>query len=210
VYLLSCLHPNLLITNTLVFSPPLNNLPDTPSPIHLQLFRTIPVIAATPEAYSKHAPIGTGRPKSRILLAESHSKCYDAPAARRGLVKNLLGGSDFVAYMFDKYNVLATLYSSETDTLLSLKRGMIEMLGTGENEWYERVQQLWGEVDESCTLDAQMEIFLLGVGRDEVEEWVRTVEGTMNMERGERESWARAYADAAAFLGRASSEAFGV
>jgi hypothetical protein len=112
--------------------------------------------------------------------------------------------------MFDKYNVLATLYSSESNTLLSLKRGMIEMLGTGEREWYERAQQLWGEVDEACTLEARMEVFLLGVGRDEVVEWVRTVELAMGMENRERGVWARAYGDAAAFLGKGCREVFGV
>ena len=107
----------------------------------------------------------------RILVAESSPKCDSASAARRSLVRNLLGTDTFAVYMLDKYNVLATLYTSPKATLVSLMRGMLETLGADDDEWRERYMQLsGGMVDECCTLEVRMEIFLLGVGRMEVED----------------------------------------
>jgi hypothetical protein len=207
VYLLSCLHPHHLLTDTLFFDPPLEDLPATASPIRLQLFKTLPVVAPPLEAFSKHAPIGTGRPKSRILVAASNPKCDSASAARRSLVRNLLGKETFAVYMLDKYNVLANLYANPKTTLASLMHGMIEMLGTDENEWRERYMQLSsGMVDNCCTLEARMEIFLLSMGRTEVEECIRTVGFAIGMDSGERVGWRDVYADAARFLARAVVE----
>jgi hypothetical protein len=184
----------------LFFSPPLENLHLYSGPIHLRLSEKIPVVAPPLEAFSKHAPIGTGRPCSSILLAESDRRCKTAEAARASLAYNILKNNVFVVDMLDRYNVLTTLYTSSTDTLLSLYRGMVEMLGVSELEWLGRQEQLHGQVDGACILEARMEVFLLGVGRLETEEWVGIVEFVMDMEEKDRSVWAEVYGDAAAFL----------
>lgn len=116
------------------------------------------------------------------------------------MAKKLLGNEMFTAYMLDKYNVLTTLYSSSTTTLRSLLRGMVEMLGVSDAEWDERAEQLDGHVDAACTLEARLELFLLGVGRGELEMWILTVKAAMGMEERERRAWGQVYGDAAAFL----------
>jgi hypothetical protein len=108
--------------------------------------------------------------------------------------------------MLDKYNVLTTLYSSSTATLRSLQRGMIEMLGVSEPEWMGRYEQLVGKVDGACGLEARMEVFLLGVGMRETEEWVGVAETAIGMEEVERGVWKGVYEDAAGFLVRCMIE----
>jgi hypothetical protein len=202
VYLLSCLLPDLLLHSQLIFSPRLPDLPTTSSTIHLRLFKKVPAAGIPPEAFSEYAPIGTGRPQTRLLIAESHSKCKTPEAARLSLATNILANTGFVTYMLDKYNVLTTLYASSTATLLSLQRGMIEMLGVEETEWVQRFEQLEGKVDEGCTLEARLEVFWLGVGMMEMEDWVGVLDTAVGMSEGEKRVWGGVYGDAARFLGR--------
>ncbi|KAH7073554.1 hypothetical protein BKA63DRAFT_603917 [Paraphoma chrysanthemicola] len=209
LYLLTCLHPNLLLSSHLFFSPPLESLPHTPSPIHLRLYKTLPHATIPRAAYSKHLPIGTGRPVTKLLVAESSPSCTSATEARASFAKNLLAKQDHAAYMLDKYNVLSAVYASSTTTLHSLQRGMIEMLGVSAPEWVERLEQLRGWVDGECGLEAKMEVFLLGVGRGETEEWVGVVEGAVGLDGVERERWADVYGDAAGWLGRVCGEVYG-
>jgi hypothetical protein len=203
VYLLSCLLPGLLLTNDLFFSPPLEDIHAHASPIHLRLFKKVPLILPPREVFSKHSPIGTGRPRSSLLLAESDPQCPTPEIARASLAFNILRNNPFPAYMLDRYNVLATLYTSSTDTLRSLYRGMIEMLGVPDAEWCERLQQMAGVVDGACVLEARMEVFLLGMGRCETEDWVGILEFVMEMEERDRGVCGEVYRDAAGFLGRA-------
>lgn len=108
--------------------------------------------------------------------------------------------------MLDAYNVLATLFACSTHALAALLRGAVEMLGVGDAEWEERRAQLEGWVDRSCVLEARVEVFLLGCGRDGVVEWVRVLEGAVGMEESERAAWAECYGDAAGWVGRALGE----
>lgn len=108
--------------------------------------------------------------------------------------------------MLDKYNVFTALYGSSTATLLSLQRGMIEMLGVSESEWVGRFGQLGGNVDGECGLEARVEMFLLDVGMRETEEWVEVLETAMEMGERERKVWMDVCADAAGFLGRCMEE----
>jgi hypothetical protein len=189
VYLLSCLLPELLLHSQLIFSPPLVDLLTTPSPLHLHLYKKIAVAKIPLEAFSKYAPIGTGRPQSRMLIAESQPKCKSPEAARTSLARNMLANAGFVTYMLDKYNVLTTLYASSTATLVSLQRGIIEMLGVEETEWVQRFEQLKRKVDEGCTLEARLEVFWLGLGIEELEEWVGVLETAVGMSEGVRGVW---------------------
>ncbi|KAH7089880.1 hypothetical protein FB567DRAFT_627156 [Paraphoma chrysanthemicola] len=188
LYLLTCLHSTLLLSSHLIFTPPLASLHDTPTPIHLRLYKTLPHTPIPRAAYSKHLPIGTGRPITKLLIAESSPACTSARDARTSLATNLLANQNHAAYMLDKYNVLNALHASTTTTLRALQRGMIEMLGVSAAEWVERLDQLGGWVDGECGLEARMEVFLLGVGRAETEEWVGVVEGAMGMD-GDGVGW---------------------
>jgi hypothetical protein len=209
VYLLSCLLPDRLLTNRLVFAPPLEDLHARPGPYHIRLYPKLAGPAPTTESFSKYAPIGTGRPHSQILLAESGKKCNSPQQARLSLALNLLLEEEaFVTCMLDKYNVLAALYNSSTSTLISLQRGMIEMLGVSDREWHGRYEQLSGHVDGSCGLEARMEVFLLGVGRMGTEEWMNTVELAAETQDKDRKGWAQGYGDAATFLDRVIGEMY--
>jgi hypothetical protein len=200
--------PDLLLTSRIIFSPPLENLGDHPGPFHIRLYERAPGVAPTAESFSRHAPIGTGRPQHKILLAQSNEKCKSPEQARFSLASNLLRNEAFATYMLDKYNVLTALYTNSTATLLSLQRGMIEMLGVSDGEWYQRLEQLGGQVDGTCVLEARMELFLLSSGRTETEGWVNTVGLAAETEERDRKVWAQVYGDAAAFLERVAKQMY--
>jgi hypothetical protein len=103
--------------------------------------------------------------------------------------------------MLDKYKVLTTLYAQSSHTLHALHRGMIEMLGVSDEECEERYEQLVGQVDDGCVLEARFEVFLLGVSRQEVEGWVGVVEGAQEMDWEMREEWRETLGDVSGFLG---------
>lgn len=217
MYLLSCLLPDELLTNRLTFSPPLEDLHTHTSPFHFQLFVTVPT-TTPPEAYSKHAPIGTGRPRSRILLAQSHKNLSSAALARKSLVHNLLSNPRVNADVIDKYNVLSTLHSMAPATLQSVHRGMQLMIRVSDKEWHGRFNQLRGlskdgsigvGVDACCAVEVRLEIFLLAVGRAQMEVWLRNVGVAVAVEQRDRKAWAGVYADAAAFLRTAVGELWG-
>ncbi|KAF2855303.1 hypothetical protein T440DRAFT_539557 [Plenodomus tracheiphilus IPT5] len=164
MYLLSILYPEDLILNRLVFQPPLFK----PSP-HLQLFRLPPFNPTPPSAYSKHLPIGTGRPPPRILLADS-GPCDTAAHAKRALARAILNDTLLTRNTIDKYNVLVTLHSLPACTLQSIKQGMYLMSSISDAEWYGRYMHLRGwvkegfiaqGVDETCGVEARLEVFLL-------------------------------------------------
>lgn len=102
--------------------------------------------------------------------------------------------------MYNKYNVLASLYSSSTSTLLSLQRGMIEMLGVENKDWVGRAEQLCGVVDGSCDLELRLEVYLLRVGRQETEALLTIVDVVRDMGERDKWLWAQVYGDAASFL----------
>jgi hypothetical protein len=62
-------------------------------------------------------------------------------------------------------------------------------------------------VDESCTVEARLEYYLLEIGRPLLEGWVRSVGLALRMGEGERNRCRDVYGDAARFLGRAYEEA---
>ncbi|KAF1938188.1 hypothetical protein EJ02DRAFT_355102, partial [Clathrospora elynae] len=215
VYLTSCLLPSDLIANRLIFTPPLEDLSSANHPIHLLLHKKMPVVPPPPEAFSKYAPIGTGRPKSRLLLAESSAECGNAAEARRSLAQVMLSNTRTVNDAVDRYNVLYTLHSIPTETLESVQRAMACMAHVTEYEWFDRLYQLRGivaedhavdGVDASCEVEARLEIYLLDGGRAELEGWVRSVDGALEMGEGDRRVYAGVYGEAATFLWRAAEE----
>lgn len=80
------------------------------------------------------------------------------------------------------------------------------MLGVSEREWRERYAQLDGVVDGDCSVEARCEVYWLGVGRWEVEEWVAILEMAMGMGVGEKGGWMGVYGEAWEFLKRAVEE----
>lgn len=80
------------------------------------------------------------------------------------------------------------------------------MLGVPDDEWYERGDMLIRKVDETCSVEARVEEYLLWVGRGEAEELVGAVDMCVGMEEGERGRWWGVYVAAEEFLGRVLGE----
>lgn len=215
VYLTSILKPDETASNTLVFTPSLEVLEaiNTTDAIHLQLHSktraSLPPNLST-HAYSKHAPIGTGRPSHRTLLASSHANSRSASAARRSLAHALLSDARAVATELDKCNLLQTLHRVPLQTLQSMLRAMHLMSSVPDAEWHGRLAQLRAGVDAASGVEARIEFFLLQMGRRALERWISWVNVCLEIvgER-ERRSCARVWREAARFLVRAYEEVGG-
>ncbi|KAF2128988.1 hypothetical protein P153DRAFT_386183 [Dothidotthia symphoricarpi CBS 119687] len=211
IYLTSLLHPTALLTNTLLFSPPLDS-----HPTHLRLYTTIP---RPPSAIAKLLPTSITRPHFRRVLFAESEKCPSAASARASLAHALLADEWHAAYMLATYDVLAILYSTPLLLLTSIHRGMLYMLAVSDAEWHARLIHLRGGVigpggavdwsggaeagvDGSCGVEARLELFLLESGRTEIEGWVGKVGVAVGLSGGERVACGVVYGDAAAFLGR--------
>ncbi|EOA86008.1 hypothetical protein ACJQWK_02056 [Exserohilum turcicum] len=215
LYLTSILKPDETASNTLVFTPSLEVLEaiNTTDAIHLQLHSktraSLPPNLST-HAYSKHAPIGTGRPSHRTLLASSHANSRSASAARRSLAHALLSDARAVATELDKCNLLQTLHRVPLQTLQSMLRAMHLMSSVPDAEWHGRLAQLRAGVDAASGVEARIEFFLLQMGRRALERWISWVNVCLEIvgER-ERRSCARVWREAARFLVRAYEEVGG-
>ncbi|KAF1833134.1 hypothetical protein BDW02DRAFT_570322, partial [Decorospora gaudefroyi] len=216
VYLVSLMKPEELLEDRLVFSPALEELSNKTYPIHLQLYKKTALVPPGFESYAKDLPIGTGRPQqSRTLIAESAATCADATEARRSLAQSLLSDRRTVSDTLDRFNVLASLHRTPTAALQSFQRAMAHMTCVDDVEWEERSMQLRGYldygsrgegVDETCTLEARLEAYLLEVGRRPLKGWETTVSLVLAMKEVDRRGDAEVYADAVSFLGRAYVE----
>lgn len=152
-----------------------------------------------PEAFSRHAPIGTGRPVTCVLLAESDKECGSSEA-RKSLARSVLERRAEVHAICAKYTVLSHLYLLPLVQLQSIHRGMKAMAQAGETERWVRLWQLQCVVDELCEFDLRLETFLLEAGREELETWIECTEVGLELGKGEREGWAGIYDEAGAFL----------
>lgn len=217
VYLLSCLLPDELLTDSLILSPPLDELDAATHAVPLQLFKKMAIVCPPPAAYSRYAPIGTGRPRSHLLLAESDKKPKSAADARRSLAYALLSNRRMVRDTIDTYNVLAALYRAPTPMLHGFYRSLLLMSSISNVEWIQRLSQLRGivhghyavkGVTVSCDVEPRLEIYLLQVGRGAIEGWIRDVVVASELGEKDRSIWAEVYADAARFLVRAVGEMF--
>lgn len=112
----------------------------------------------------------------------------------------MLSETPIVSAKIDEYNVLTALFGTPFPDLFSLQRGMVEMSGISEREWNERSVQLGGKVDGESGLEARFEHFLLGIGRQGLEEWLQVVTMAMEMGDKQRVEWAGVYGDASQFL----------
>jgi hypothetical protein len=195
MYLLSVFKPEELMHGTLIFTPPLDKLNEAIYPIHLQLHN-----------------------KKGNLLAESSQTCDSPSTARRSLASCLLSNSHAVSEAIDKYNVLWTLHSVSSATLLSIQRAMLSMSKISETEWTQRLMQLNGYVADGthvpgvgacCTVEARLEYYLLDCGKGCLEDWDSVVGVVLRMTGEERKDNGKVYGDAAAYLGRAYEELIG-
>ncbi|KAH9883129.1 hypothetical protein J1614_000499 [Plenodomus biglobosus] len=217
MYLLSILYPSSLLTNHLILHPPLST-----TPTHLQLFSLSP---ANPPTSSTHLPTSTSRPPTPLLpllpLLLADSGTHTTPhSAARALAHALLRNTHLVRNTLDKYNVLCTLHTLSTDTLLSLQHSMHLMSRVSDAEWHARLLQLRGgsggtdvdtgtgvdTVDETCGVGARLEVFLLASGRGVLEEWRRRVGVVVGLGGEERRAWGEVYGEAGGFLRRAVGE----
>jgi hypothetical protein len=199
-YLLSILYPDANSQNRLIYTPPLESLHTHPFPIHLRAFIQTPEPPIPPEAFSQHAPIGTGRRVTRVLVAESSTDCQSPAAARTSLAKSVLSRWTEVDAICAKYTVLSALYSLSGPALESVSRGMKAMAQAGATERRVRLWQLQGVVDGLCEFDLRLETFLLEAGSVELECWIQCVEAGLGLRMEVRERWAEVYGDAGNFL----------
>ncbi|KAF2878302.1 hypothetical protein BDV95DRAFT_600967 [Massariosphaeria phaeospora] len=207
-YLLSILYADQVIQKCLVFTPPLETLHTQPCPIHLQLHVRVPIQPVPAAAFGAHLPIGTGRPISRHLVAESAQNCTSAPRARKSLAASLLSSPCSIAVIITRYKLLAALYSIPDYALLSIKRGMRAMMGVSElesesvseSERSARLRQMKGVVDDSWDFEPRMEKYLLEAGMDEVKEWIAWTETGAWLQAHVRAQWAVTYRECGEFL----------
>jgi len=211
VYLLSILYPSLLLTDRLLFSPPLENLCTS---THIRLYQKTHSNPPPSEAYSAHAPIGTGRSYSRMLLADSGPRATLAQA-QRALAHALLSDTAAVNHALNHFNVLSALYSLPTDTLRSVYSGVQLMARVSDVEWNARWRHLRGwcdggwrvqGVDERCGVEARLEVFFLSAGREGLRAWAERIGVVNGLGEGERRAWSGVYGEAAGFLARAVGE----
>lgn len=141
--------------------------------------------------------------------------CTNAMDARRSLAYALLGDVQRTADVIDKFNVLVALHAMSTGELRSVLKGMLLMSDVTDAEWLERLMQFHGFardgtrgqlVDGMCGVQARLELYLLGMGRSELEGWVRSVSVALGLGEQERGVWAGVYEAAAGFLGRTYGE----
>lgn len=189
-----------MMANQLVFSPPLEALQHMQGPTHLQLFVHIPDQPIPAAAFSRHAPIGTGRPISKTLLAESDLKCEPPASARESLAKSLLSDRATVNSICAKYTVMGALYAYPQVQLESVGRGIRAMAAASDGERRDRLWQLQGVVDEMWDFEPRLETYLLEVGGGELDAWVRCVEVGLGLGKEDREMWADVYREAGRFL----------
>jgi hypothetical protein len=218
MYLLSILKPDEVAADDLTFNPPLEVLEDLTYPFHLQIHKkgiSIPRGFAA-YTYSKDAPIGTGRPQPRILIAESTRGCLSPELARRSLAHDMMSDHQAIDAAIGRFNALWAIHSSEVPTLESMLRAMEEMIIITDDEWKQRLNQLCGMagdvyvgecVDGECSIETRLEYYLLLAGRDTLEDWIRCVGQCLGMESDEeRAEHAETYGQAGSFLGQAFEE----
>ena len=141
--------------------------------------------------------------------------CTNAMDARRSLAYALLSDLQRTADVIDKFNVLVALHAMPKDELQSVLRGMLLMSYVTDAEWSGRLMQFHGFardgtrgqlVDGTCGVQARLELYLLEMGRGELQGWIRSVSVALGLGKQERGVWAGVYEAAAGFLGRAYGE----
>ncbi|KAF1997218.1 hypothetical protein P154DRAFT_606808 [Amniculicola lignicola CBS 123094] len=191
------------MTNSLIFSPPLEDLETQQAPLTLSLYVKGPTSPVPAEAYNKDLPIGTGRPTSRHLLAATPLSA-SPQLARQFLAVALLDDWNMINRIYAEYNFLSSVYSAPNDELASLQRGMRTMLQVDDAELLSRYYQMRevgiGERDE---LGCRVEMFMLEADGEERGQWMESVDVGIGMGEEKRREWARNYADAGRFLRRA-------
>jgi hypothetical protein len=201
MYLVSILKPNELAANALTFNPPLEVLEDLTYPFHLQMHKK-----------------GISAP--RTLIAQSTRGCQNPELARRSLAHDVLSDHSLIDATIARYNALWAIHSTAAPTLMSILRGMTQMITVTDDEWDERRDQLCGFVggeddvgqcvDGECSVETRLEYYFLLTGRIALEEWIRCVGGCVGMDDdAERAAHAETYGEAGRFLGRAFEELVG-
>lgn len=170
------------------------------SPIHLQLYLSTKSKAIPTSVYAATAPIGTGRPISKIMIA--HASGETVGKARKALVKEILGGGgEALRYITMYYSIVAGLYGLSSWALMSVRRGIEGMKRVSEREWRGRLEQVRrAGVDAEWGFDARLEVFLLEGGCWELGRWGECVDAALRVGDGERKSCAAMYDEVGGFL----------
>ncbi|KAL1601448.1 hypothetical protein SLS60_006363 [Paraconiothyrium brasiliense] len=156
-YLFSALYPEQMASDSMVLeSHPIKSWALF-SPIRLDLYIRTKSTPVPAWAYAATAPIGTGRPTSRVLLAQASGGTV--AQARRALAKQFIGR---LSYFTNYYDILAELYTLDDPALRSLIRGIEGMKRVPERELMQRLLRLRDAgVDREWGFEARFELFLL-------------------------------------------------
>ncbi|KAJ4347889.1 uncharacterized protein N0V89_009261 [Didymosphaeria variabile] len=187
-YLLTALYPAQMYSGSMV----LESYPTKPqerfSPVRLELYMRIKCTHVPAWAYAASAPIGTGRPASKLLVAQASGETE--AQARRALAKEVVGlakENGMLEYFKAYYRIRAELYTLDDLALRSLRRGIEGMKRVSDWEWIGRLAQLrFAGVDEAWGFEARFEVFLLGGGYWEVERWGVDVDIALVLTPGDR------------------------
>ncbi|KAK7182964.1 hypothetical protein PSPO01_11063 [Paraphaeosphaeria sporulosa] len=207
-YLLAILYPTQMSSASMSISTHPTDPLDLFSPVQLDLFLHTKCSPAPSSAYAPTAPIGTGRPNSRFLLASASGTT--APEARKALAHRILqnAGKEMVLGCVSAYYALLTdVHSCDAATLSSLRRGIEVMKDVGEKEWAGRREQLRAAgVDGGWGVEARLEGWLLEGGWYELGFWGGCVQRAGAMGMDERDERVKMYGGVVGFWGVVGGE----
>lgn len=189
-----------MVAGEVVLEKHVNQSGGSASSVCIELYlrtKSQPHISAS--AYSAMAPIGTGRPITKSLIAEATGG--DLPAARRALARKILSLGITLTYITTHHNFLSNLYRLPVATLSSVRRGIEGMSMVTETEWMGRLTQLKGvKADMPLWSEAGLEIFLLEDGLSNLTRWAQLVDMALALGQEDRNAWGDTHRHAAVFL----------
>lgn len=175
--------------------------------MRLELVLHTPSTPVAPTAFARTAPIGTGRPSSRFLVAAASGTTF--PLARKALAYRIIDlcGKEALATVITYYQLLADLHALETASLFSLHRGIGGMKRVDEWEWNGRREQIRaGNVGGDWGVEARLEGWLLEGSRLDLGVWGEFIVGAGIMGMEGREEKEKMYSGMVGFLGVVEGE----
>ena len=205
-YFLAAILPDQMIAGEVVLEQHMGHSKGFASSFCIELYlRTMSQPAISASAYSATAPIGTGRPVMKVLIADGTGE--NLPAARRALAEDILSCGITPTYVMKYHSFLSHLYRLPMAALSSVRRGVEGMGKVTDTEWMGRLTQLKEvEIDTAPWSEARLEIFLLENGVSNLKRWARVVDMAISLGQEDRDLWADTHSNAILFLHRIVAE----